>query len=50
MKRSNKRETREKGITLLALVVAIIIIIILSAITINMAFGDNGLIKQRLQS
>ena len=46
MKGSNKRETREKGITLLALVVAIIILIILSAITINMAFGDNGLIKK----
>ena len=30
----------------MALVVTIIIIIILSTVTINMAFGDNGLIKQ----
>ncbi len=37
---------QEKGITLVALVVTIIIIIILSTITINMAFGDNGLIAQ----
>ena len=36
----------EKGITLVALVITIIIIIILSTITLNMAFGDNGLIKQ----
>ena len=35
-----------RGITLVALVITIIIIIILATITINMAFGDNGLIKQ----
>ena len=36
----------KKGITLVALVITIIIIIILATVTINMAFGDNGLIKQ----
>ena len=36
----------QKGITLVALVVTIIIIIILATITMNMAFGDNGLITQ----
>lgn len=36
----------EKGITLVALVITIIIIIILSTITLNATFGDNGLIKQ----
>ena len=35
-----------KGITVVALVITIIIIIILATVTINMAFGDNGLIKQ----
>ena len=35
-----------KGITLVALVITIIIIIILATVTINMALGDNGLIKQ----
>ena len=34
------------GITLVALVITIVIIIILATVTINMAFGDNGLIKQ----
>ena len=37
---------RTNGITLVALVITIIIIIILSTITINVAFGDNGLINQ----
>ena len=37
---------KEKGITLVALAITIIIIIILATVTINMAFGDNGLIKQ----
>ena len=36
----------EQGITLVALVITIIIIIILATVTINMAFGDNGLITQ----
>ena len=45
--RNNKWKTRnQKGITLVALVITIIIIIILATVTINMAFGDNGLIKQ----
>lgn len=38
--------SENKGITLVALVVTIIIIIILATVTINMAFGDNGLIRQ----
>ncbi len=36
----------QNGITLVALVITIIIIIILATVTINMAFGDNGLITQ----
>ena len=35
-----------RGITLVALVITIIIIIILATVTINMVFGDNGLIKR----
>lgn len=41
-----KKRIEEKGITLVALVITIIIIIILAAITINIAFGDNGLVNQ----
>ena len=36
----------ERGITLVALVITIIILIILATVTINAVFGDNGLIKQ----
>ena len=43
----NKRIFQQKkGITLIALVVTVIIILILGSITINMAFGENGLLKQ----
>ena len=44
----NLREVRrnQKGITLLALVVTIIIIIILSTVTINTVFGESGLVTQ----
>ena len=43
---SKKMANEQNGITLVALVITIIIIIILATVTINMAFGDNGLIKQ----
>ena len=43
---SEKNLKNAHGITLVALVITIIIIIILASITMNMAFGDNGLIKQ----
>ena len=44
--RKKERKAKEQGITLVALVITIIIIIILSTVTINMAFGENGLITQ----
>ena len=40
------KNSEEKGITLIPLVITIVILIILSSITINMAFDDNGLIGQ----
>ena len=43
---SKKMTKEQRGITLVALVITIIIIIILATVTINMAFGDNGLIRQ----
>ena len=41
------KETKEnmRGITLIALVVTIIILLILSGITINMLLGENGIIR-----
>ena len=41
---------RQKGITLVALVVTIIIIIILSTVAINYLFGENGLITKTQQA
>ena len=46
VERKKERKARERGITLVALVITIIIIIILATVTINMAFGENGLITQ----
>ena len=40
------KKTKQAGITLIALVITIIIIIILATVTINMTFGENGLIMQ----
>ena len=41
---------RNKGITLIALVITIIILIILAAIAINAVFGENGLISKAVES
>ncbi len=49
MEKSNKRFQKishEKGITLVALVITIIILIILSTIAISNLFGDNGLLEK----
>ena len=37
---------REKGITLVALVVTMVVLLILAGITINILFSDNGIIKK----
>ena len=41
-----KTSNREKGITLVALVITIVILIILATIAIQFAFGENGLINR----
>lgn len=40
------RNRQEKGITLIALVITIIILIILAGIGINMAIGENGIFNR----
>ena len=51
LKHNFKREIRrQKGITLIALIITIVILIILATITINIAFGENGLIKRAEQA
>ena len=43
---SRERIKSQKGITIVALVITIIILIILSTVTISVILGDNGLIEQ----
>lgn len=45
-----KRFRRDKGITLVALVVTIVVLLILSGITISTLFGDNGIISASKKS
>ena len=44
------KRTAERGITLVALVITIVILIILATVTINVAFGDGGLIEKAQQA
>ena len=41
---------KQKGITLLSLIITIILMLILSGITLNIALGDNGLLKKSKQA
>ena len=45
-KLKRKTYSNQTGITLIALVVTIVVLLILAAVTINAIFGENGLIKQ----
>ena len=40
------RKMKQKGVTLIALVITIIVLIILAGVTINMLVGENGIITQ----
>ena len=51
MKKMRERKTREerrteRGITLLALIITVVIMIILAAVTINVTLGEGGLVQQ----
>ena len=46
MKIKKEQQLREKGITLIALVITIIILLILAGITIGLVTGDNGILAQ----
>ena len=53
MKKENikfQRNSQEKGITLVALVITIVILIILATVAINFAFGGDGLIRRAEQA
>ncbi len=42
----NKRILKERGITLIALVVTIVVLLILAGVSINAIFSENGIIKK----
>lgn len=44
------KKTEEKGITLIALVITIIVLLILAGVTINMVVGQNGIITRANQA
>ena len=46
MKKIKKSLEKTKGITLVALVVTIVVLLILAGVTITMLFGENGIIKK----
>ena len=47
MKTKNKRNyLKERGITLIALVVTIVVLLILAGVSVNALFGDSGIIKK----
>ena len=50
MKTKEKRIKEEKGITLVALVISIIVMIILSGISLNATIGENGIINRARES
>ena len=50
LKRSKANRNDVRGITLVALVITIVILIILATITINAAFGDGGLLEKAQSS
>ena len=45
-KESKVRKRSSKGITLIALIVTIIVLIIIAGISINLIFGENGVVKK----
>lgn len=50
MRMISKINIKEKGITLIALVVTIIVLLILAGVTINIALGNDGLIERAKQT
>lgn len=45
-----KKFIKNNGITLVALVVTIVVLLILAGVSISLVLGDNGLISQAKQS
>ena len=48
--KSNKHYSNQRGITLIALVVTIVVLLILAGVSINALFGNNGIIEKAKES
>jgi len=46
----NKGKVREQGITLIALIITVIVLLILAGVTINLTLGDNGIFRTAEQA
>ena len=46
----SKKDTKVKGITLIALVITVIVLLILAAISVSMLTGENNIIKKAGQA
>lgn len=46
----DSRKMRQRGITLIALVVTIIVLLLLAGITITMVAGNNGILKRATEA
>ena len=46
----NEQKRKQQGITLIALVVTIVVLLILAAVSIGMLTGENGIITQAQKS
>ena len=44
--KKNTRDKRERGITLIALVVTIVVLLILAGVSLNLVLGNNGIITK----
>ena len=45
-----KRAQKKKGITLIALVITIVIMLLLAGVAIQMSLGENGIIAKSVQA
>ena len=45
-----KKSKKQEGITLIALVITIIVLLILAAVTISALSGDNGILKRATEA
>ncbi len=49
-KLKNKNMKKQRGITLIALVITIIVLLILAGVTLNLVIGENGIIRTAEQA